>query len=170
MTVLRKFAEDDARQPRLETSDSSVITAELAAIGVRFERWNARAVLAPDADQEAVIAAYRADIDRLMRESGYHSVDVVRIAKGTPDTEPMRRKFLDEHTHSEDEVRFFVEGEGAFYLRRAGHVYQVVCARNDLISVPAGTTHWFDMGPHPHFTAIRLFTNTEGWIAAFTGA
>jgi 1,2-dihydroxy-3-keto-5-methylthiopentene dioxygenase len=24
------------------------------------------------------------------------------------------------------------------------------------------------MGPAPHFTAIRLFTNTEGWVAQFT--
>jgi 1,2-dihydroxy-3-keto-5-methylthiopentene dioxygenase len=25
------------------------------------------------------------------------------------------------------------------------------------------------MGPNPHFIAIRLFTNPEGWVAKFTG-
>ncbi|MEO9170422.1 MAG: cupin, partial [Candidatus Baltobacteraceae bacterium] len=83
--------------------------------------------------------------------------------------EPMRKKFLDEHQHVEDEVRFFVEGRGAFYLHAGGRVYQTVCCKGDLISVPAGTKHWFDMGPDPEFTAIRLFINPEGWVANFTG-
>ena len=40
---------------------------------------------------------------------------------------------------------------------------------NDLISVPAGMRHWFDMGPAPNFTAIRMFTTPDGWVARFTG-
>jgi 1,2-dihydroxy-3-keto-5-methylthiopentene dioxygenase len=44
-----------------------------------------------------------------------------------------------------------------------------LCERGDLISVPAGTRHWFDMGPAPRFTAIRLFTTPAGWVANFTG-
>ena len=82
----------------------------------------------------------------------------------------LRRKFLDEHTHAEDEVRFFVEGEGTFYLHLGGRVFRTLCCRDDLISVPAGTPHWFDMGPAPRFAAIRLFTNPEGWVARFTGS
>jgi 1,2-dihydroxy-3-keto-5-methylthiopentene dioxygenase len=81
----------------------------------------------------------------------------------------MRRKFLSEHIHGEDEVRFFVEGSGAFYLRIGGKVHQVVCEKDDLISVPAGTRHWFDMGPDPHFCCIRLFSNPDGWVAQYTG-
>jgi 1,2-dihydroxy-3-keto-5-methylthiopentene dioxygenase len=45
----------------------------------------------------------------------------------------------------------------------------VLCEKNDLISVPAGTPHWFDMGSEPNFTAIRIFDNPEGWVAQFTG-
>ncbi len=45
----------------------------------------------------------------------------------------------------------------------------VLCEKNDLISVPAHTPHWFDMGSEPNFTAIRIFDNPEGWIAQFTG-
>ena len=66
-------------------------------------------------------------------------------------------------------MRFFVEGAGMFYLRAAGKVHMTLCERGDLISVPAGTRHWFDMGPSPRFTAIRLFTTPEGWVANFTG-
>ncbi len=86
-----------------------------------------------------------------------------------PNKEALRKKFLDEHTHSEDEVRFFVEGQGLFCIHKAGQVFLVLCEKGDLISVPEGTPHWFDMGSEPRFTAIRLFTHTEGWVARMTG-
>jgi 1,2-dihydroxy-3-keto-5-methylthiopentene dioxygenase len=136
---------------------------------VRFERWSADAELAPGADQAAVIAAYRSAIERLQNECGYQSVDVIRLERGAPNVEAMRAKFLDEHRHSEDEVRFFVDGRGSFYLHVGDKVYQTICVRGDLISVPAGTKHWFDMGPDPEFTAVRLFVNPDGWVANFTG-
>ena len=166
---LRVYADDAPGQPILETGDGDRIAAELAAIGVRFERWSAATELARGADQDAVIAAYRSQIDCLMRENGYQTVDVVRLERGSPNAAAARAKFLDEHRHAEDEVRFFVEGRGAFYLHVGDRVYQTVCVRGDLISVPAGTKHWFDMGPDPEFTAIRLFVNPDGWVGLFTG-
>ncbi|HVA29234.1 MAG TPA: cupin domain-containing protein [Candidatus Baltobacteraceae bacterium] len=168
-TTLRIYNDSDPSATVLETSDGERIARELREIGVRFERWAADAELAPGADQAAVIAAYRSSIDALIAECGYQSVDVVRIERGTPNTEPIRKKFLDEHRHSEDEVRFFVEGRGAFYLHVGDRVYQTICTKGDLISVPAGTKHWFDMGAEPEFTAIRLFINPDGWVANFTG-
>ena len=62
-----------------------------------------------------------------------------------------------------------MEGAGLFCLHIGDEVYQVLCEKNDLISVPAGTPHWFDMGSEPNFTAIRIFDNPEGWVAQFTG-
>ena len=169
MTRLTVWAEDDPEKVHLATDDSAEIMSGLAAIGIRFERWAANAVLPPGADQTLILATYSADIDRLKRERGYATADVVRLAKGTPNTAPIRSKFLDEHTHAEDEVRFFVEGSGAFYLRGGSCVHQVVCEAGDLLSVTAHTRHWFDMGDSPYFTAIRLFTDPAGWVARFTG-
>jgi 1,2-dihydroxy-3-keto-5-methylthiopentene dioxygenase len=168
-TLLRVYDESCPDELVLETTDGERIASELRPHGVRFERWAADAELPKGADQEAVIDAYRSSIDQLIAQCGYQSMDVVRIERGTPNTEPMRKKFLDEHQHSEDEVRFFVEGRGAFYLHLGGRVYQTVCVKGDLISVPAGTKHWFDMGADPEFTAIRLFNNADGWVANFTG-
>ncbi|HRQ65622.1 MAG TPA: cupin domain-containing protein, partial [Xanthomonadaceae bacterium] len=116
-----------------------------------------------------VIAAYRADIDRLMREEGYQAVDVVSLAPDHPDRAALRAKFLEEHTHSEDEVRFFVAGAGQFSLHVGNKVYEVLCEAGDLIGVPDGTRHWFDMGPNPSFVAIRFFTEPDGWVGHFTG-
>jgi 1,2-dihydroxy-3-keto-5-methylthiopentene dioxygenase len=168
-STLRVYDDTDPSAPLIDTSDRAEIARTLNAAGIRFERWEANVALAADADQESILAAYAHDVQRLKDECGYTTADVLRLAKGTPNTASMRAKFLDEHRHSEDEVRFFVEGSGAFSLRIGGKVYQTVCTRGDLIGVPAGTLHWFDMGPDPEFTAIRFFVSTDGWVANFTG-
>ncbi|QUD88361.1 1,2-dihydroxy-3-keto-5-methylthiopentene dioxygenase [Phenylobacterium montanum] len=168
MSRLTVYPDTSADAPILDTCDAAEIAKTLAKIDVQFERWPAEAVLAADADDAAVMAAYAGAIDRLKAEGGYQAVDVVRMAPDNPQKEMLRRKFLSEHRHAEDEVRFFVEGEGLFCLREAGKVHMVLCEAGDLISVPAGIRHWFDMGPAPRFTAIRLFTNPEGWVAQYT--
>jgi 1,2-dihydroxy-3-keto-5-methylthiopentene dioxygenase len=167
---LAVYADDAPAQALLVTTDGSDIARELGRVGVRFERWTAERELPAGAASADVLSAYAASVRRVQSEGGYGTVDVIRLAKGTPDTAPMRAKFLAEHRHTEDEVRFFVEGSGAFYLHLDAKVYQVVCARGDLISVPANTPHWFDMGPDPEFTAIRFFNNQEGWVAQYSGS
>jgi 1,2-dihydroxy-3-keto-5-methylthiopentene dioxygenase len=162
----------DETQPHLELAthaEHAAIARELAAVGVRFEQWEAAQPVVPGASQDEVIAAYRADIDRLMREEGYQAVDVISLEPDNPDRAAFRKKFLNEHTHSEDEVRFFVAGAGQFTLHIGDKVYEVLCESGDLIGVPDRTRHWFDMSESPYFIAIRLFTNKEGWVAEFTG-
>ena len=100
--------------------DGAAISSALADIGVRFERWAATAELAADASQDDVITAYRADVDRLMSESGFESVDVVALTPDHPDRDAFRKKFLEEHTHAEFEIRFFVDGSGQFNLHKDG--------------------------------------------------
>ena len=168
-TTLRVFDENQPAAPLREVTAGDEIARELAAVGVRFERWNTDAQLAPGADAAAILDAYRSSVERIQRDGGYETVDVLQLAKGTPNTEPIRKKFLDEHSHTEDEVRFFVAGSGSFYLRLNGHVYQAICVRGDLLSVPAGTRHWFDAGEQPFFTALRVFSNRSGWVPHYTG-
>ncbi|MFC6669147.1 1,2-dihydroxy-3-keto-5-methylthiopentene dioxygenase [Marinobacterium aestuariivivens] len=169
MSAITVYREDNPQQPLLQSEQGDEIAAALNGIGVRFERWQADREITPGMDPDEIMAAYDAEIRRLKESEGYVTVDVVSMTADHPQKDEFRQKFLSEHTHSEDEVRFFVDGEGMFYLHSEGKVYQVLCSRNDLISVPANTTHWFDMGPEPRFTAIRLFNNPEGWVANFTG-
>lgn len=170
MSELTVFADSDAAVPTFKSSEHSAIAAALASVGVRFERWQASQSVSADDSHEAILAAYQNDIDRLIAENAYKAVDVVGLSENHPDKIEMRKKFLDEHTHSEDEVRFFVDGQGLFSLHIDNAVYEVLCQKGDLISVPANTPHWFDMGPNPRFVAIRLFNNPEGWVANFTGS
>lgn len=169
MSHLRVYSESEPARPLVETTDFERIAAELAEAGIRFERWRSGRDLPADADNEAIIDAYREEIERLVSERGYQTFDVVSMNPEHPERDAFRRKFLEEHTHSEDEVRFFVRGQGLFVIHVAEKVYSMLCEKDDLISVPANTRHWFDMGPNPRFTAIRVFNNPEGWVAKFTG-
>lgn len=168
MSELTILPESGEGQSEVYT-DFESIRDHLAAIGVQFERWAANHPLSEAAGQEEVLAAYKADIDRLTETYGFQSVDVVSLTPDNPKKDEFRNMFLSEHQHADFEVRFFVDGSGMFYLHPDDKVYMMRCDKGDLISVPAGTRHWFDMGPNPFFKAIRLFTTPEGWKAEFTG-
>src|SRR4051794_37339736 len=117
MSELTVYLDSDPGHPRSYT-DLASIQRELAAVGIRFERWEANQPLAPGAGQEEILAAYRESVDRLMREKGFQSADVIKMVPDHPQKVEMRNKFLSEHTHSEDEVRFFVEGKGLFNIHK----------------------------------------------------
>ncbi|MDC3957015.1 1,2-dihydroxy-3-keto-5-methylthiopentene dioxygenase [Polyangium jinanense] len=175
MSSIHVFRENAPGALVRASQDHAEIAAILRDVGVRFEAWEASFSFTPSATAEEILAAYREPIETLCREGGYPSVDVARLSPAPNDpssaekARAARGKFLEEHTHDEDEVRFFVHGAGVFYLRLAGQVLAVRCERGDLISVPAGTRHWFDMGTQPDFCAIRFFGTPAGWIGNFTG-
>ncbi len=167
VAAVRKVVERSSDLPRLQ--------AILGKRGVRLERWRADIALPDGATSDTILAAYAPELARLRTEAGYPSADVVRFVPD--DANPAwpelaaaaRAKFLAEHRHGEDEVRFFVEGGGVFFLRFDDGVIAIRCERGDLLGVPAGTRHWFDMGSRPRFCAIRVFSTTDGWVATFTG-
>lgn len=170
MSRLRIFHVNAPQTPLQVLHEHAAIAAELRTIGVEFEQWTPAHPVVPGDPADAILAAYRSDIDRLVAANGFQSVDVVSIAPDNPNKEAMRAKFLDEHAHKENEVRFFVAGSGLFDLHVGSKVYEVLCEKGDLISVPDGATHWFDMGPQPSFVAIRFFTQPDGWVGHFTGS
>ncbi len=176
-------------EPFERYTDPVEIAKRLEKIGVLFERWPLEKPLPKEAGQEEVLKAYASEIERLKERFGFGSVDVVSVTPDHPKRKELREQFLKEHTHADFEVRFFVAGRGLFYLhpeeghrkrpghlrepsppRNSGHVYLVLCEAGDLISVPAGTKHWFDMGERPDLKVIRFFTTREGWKAEFTGS
>ena len=170
MSRLTVFEDDVPGQAVLCTEAPDRIASELERIGVRFERWESPVQLSPQDSPEVILAAYRPHLDRLMGESGAGSADVIKLDPSTPNLAAIREKFLSEHTHTEDEVRFFVHGQGSFILHVDGRVYDAHCTAGDLIAVPNGIPHWFDAGVEPFVTALRVFTDTSGWVAHYTGS
>jgi 1,2-dihydroxy-3-keto-5-methylthiopentene dioxygenase len=168
MTILAVYR--DNAELMEKTEDFETIANRLHGVGVLFERWQADRKLDDDATQDDIISAYRGSVDRLMQHYNFKSADVISMTPDHPDKEALRNKFLDEHTHSDFEVRFFVEGRGLFFIHADDRVHAILCTEGDLISVPAHTPHWFDMGPEPQLKCIRLFTTPEGWVADYTGS
>ncbi|KAF0192758.1 MAG: 1 2-dihydroxy-3-keto-5-methylthiopentene dioxygenase [Gammaproteobacteria bacterium] len=168
MSMLRIYQDSDASELG-SFSDFASVSKRLEKIGVLFEQWSASQPLKDSDSSDTILSAYKTPVDRLMAKYGFQSADVVSLQPDHPDRETFRKKFLDEHTHTDFEVRFFVRGQGLFYIHAGDKVYCVLCEKGDLISVPADTRHWFDMGTRPQFTCIRLFTTPEGWVASYTG-
>lgn len=172
MTLLTVWPDDSPDQVRLSTTDAEAITRELKDLGVRFERWDVVENLPLEVTSDEVLEAYRPQVDKVIAEEGYRLVDAVRM---TPSPDPSwtaeaaqaRQTFLAEHTHDDDEGRFFVRGSGVFYLHIGA---QVLCEAGDLLSVPAKTTHWFDMGTRPDYVSVRFFHDDGGWVGNFTGS
>ncbi|MBV8181077.1 MAG: cupin [Mycobacterium sp.] len=174
MTLLQVMADSDAADVRLRTADAGLIGIELAYRGILFDRWPTKPDLDVRRPPGQLLAEYADPVNALNGDGRYKYIDVAALQ---PNDDPgwldtasaARSKFLAEHRHAEDEVRFFVAGRGCFYLHLAPEVLAVVCEGGDLLSVPAGTRHWFDMGARPDFAAIRFFEQEDGWIGDFTG-
>lgn len=150
-------------------TDFSRIQELMAQQGVEMSRWTANAPLKDGDDQETVLKAYEHELGPYMKKHGYQSADVINVHKDTPNVEELRGKFLKEHTHSENEIRFFVDGAGLFWFHfDDGMVARLTCVKGDFLSVPQGYKHWFDLAPYYHVKAIRIFSNKEGWVANYT--
>jgi 1,2-dihydroxy-3-keto-5-methylthiopentene dioxygenase len=145
------------------------VTTYLASIGIEYERWEPAHAIEPDAKPEEVLAAYSVEIDKLKRRGGYVTADVIDVNPNTPNLEAMLAKFNREHWHDEDEVRFTIYGRGLFHIRpRSGSITAIVVEAGDLIRVPRGTWHWFDLCAERTIRVIRLFQDTAGWTPQYT--
>lgn len=156
-------------QGGLRVLDTAEIKAFLNQRGIIFEQWEASQPLNDDDSQETILKAYEHELGPYMARHGYLNADVINVHKDTPNIAEIRLKFLSEHTHDEDEVRFFVDGEGEFFFH-LDQVFSLLCQRGDFISVPKGHKHWFDLAPKYHVKAIRVFQTKEGWVARYTGS
>jgi len=136
----------------------------LAPFGMSYERWPLEERVDPDATSEEILAAYAPEIDELKRRGGYVTADVINVTPDTPGLDAMLAKFSKEHRHTEDEVRFIVKGSGLFHIHPDHHpVFSITVVAGDLITVPTGIRHWFDLCADRTVRAIRLFQDITGW-------
>ena len=155
-------------------TEPRAVRERLAVVGIQFERWQPSHPVATDAAAEEVLAAYSAEIDRLKKEGGFVTADVIDVKPATPGLDAMLAKFSREHWHDEDEVRFILEGRGVFHIHPreggpdGGPVIAIEVGPGDLLRVPRGTWHWFDLCADRRIRAIRLFQDPAGWTPQYT--
>jgi len=150
-------------------TDEAEVRRTLGRVGIDYERWQPAHELPEAASAEAVLAAYAPEIDRLKKAGGYVTADVIDVSPRTPDLDAMLARFSREHWHDEDEVRFILRGRGVFHIHpQEGPVMAIEVAPGDLIRVPRGTHHWFDLCAEKDIRAIRLFQDVSGWTPHYT--
>jgi 1,2-dihydroxy-3-keto-5-methylthiopentene dioxygenase len=154
---------------RRSIQEPDQVEAFLARYGIDYERWTADRPAGADLTAAEILEAYADPIDTLKRRGGYVTADVIDVKPDTPNLDAMLAKFRSEHWHDEDEVRFIVEGRGLFHISPPrGPVFAIEVEPGDLIRVPRGTRHWFDLCADRRIRAIRLFQDPSGWTPHYT--
>ncbi len=149
--------------------DPAEILAYLASRDIEYEKMVPLEGLALSAPADVILSHYEAKINELKAKGGYVTADVIDIKSDTPNLDTMLAKFNSEHWHDEDEVRLIVEGRGLFHIHPPNNpVFSIEVVAGDLIRVPRGTHHWFDLCGDRRIRAIRLFQDMSGWTPHYT--
>lgn len=150
-------------------TDAEEVTRYLAGIGIGYEKWDTSRAVTANAPAEEILAAYGEEIEQLKARGGYVTADVIDVNPQTPNLGAMLAKFNREHWHDEDEVRFIIHGRGLFHIHPVGgSVVGIEVEAGDLIRVPRGTHHWFNLCADREIRAIRLFQDPAGWAPNYT--
>jgi 1,2-dihydroxy-3-keto-5-methylthiopentene dioxygenase len=156
-------------EKNITLTDADAIRDHLAAIGIEHERWENLKSIPDDASDDEILDAYSNEIELLKTKGGYVTADVINVVPTTPGLDAMLAKFNREHWHDEDEVRFIVKGRGLFHIAPPdGEVVAIEMEAGDLIRVPRGTRHWFNLCGDRTVRAIRLFQDISGWTPHYT--
>lgn len=143
--------------------------------GVLYEHWDVNKLteqlkekfVLSDQEKEDILSTYKEEIEDLAERRGYKAWDVVALSDATPNLEDLLKKFEQVHTHTEDEVRAITAGHGIFIIKgdeQTGY-FDVELEAGDVISVPEGNPHFFTLMEDRQVVAVRLFIETEGWVA-----
>jgi 1,2-dihydroxy-3-keto-5-methylthiopentene dioxygenase len=122
--------------------------------------------LSPE-DQQTILDLYEPELSDLKTRQGYLAQDIVVLSDKTPDLGALLRKFRREHHHTDDEVRFVLDGSGVFTIRRNGSIFDVTLQAGDLLVVPAYTRHSFELTEDRRIKCIRVFKDPAGWAAVY---
>jgi len=149
-------------------TDVAAIREYLEPHGIWYQRWDTEGRLSPSSTDAEILAAFAPEVEKLKQQGGFVTADVINVHRDTPNLDAMLNKFNKEHTHSEDEVRFTVSGRGMFHIHpENGPVFAVEVESGDLINVPRGTKHWFNLCDDRHIRCIRLFEDPSGWTPEY---
>lgn len=152
------------------------VKAFLAQHGLLFDRWSIDRVTGElkteyalsDEQKAAIIDAFQPELDDLKARQGYQTEDIVVLSEKTPNLPQLLDMFKKEHHHTDDEVRFVVDGHGVFTIKgKDGRYFDTVVEEGDLIVVPAYTRHWFTLAEDNKIKCIRIFKTPEGWVAIY---
>ncbi len=135
-------------------SGKAAVAEYLEKIGIEYDVWEPSYPLSPDATQAEILGAYSAEIETLKNRGGYVTADVINVSPQTPNLDAMLA---------------VVQGRGLFHVNpKTAPVVGIEVEAGDLIRVPRGTLHWFDLCSDRQIRCIRLFQDANGWTPWYT--
>ena len=155
---------------RIKTKSGEIINNKevktfLEKYGLYAEFWKPEI---SDSNVNDPLQKYKNQIDKLKKEFGYASADCCAMDKNTPNLDKMLQPFKKEHHHTDDEVRFTVEGEGIFGVNPlTDPPFEVYVEEGDLLVVSAMTRHWFELTEKKNICCIRIFKENPKWEAVY---
>jgi len=169
------MAEIRIRNTEERISGEENVKAFLANQEVLYEHWDTSKLASElqekfvlsEEEKAQVLSTYDSEIRDLAQRRGYQTWDIITLSDATPNLDELLKKFENVHTHTEDEVRAITAGKGIFIIKGSDDVgyFDVELEAGDVISVPEHKPHFFTLMENRQIVAVRLFIETEGWIA-----
>lgn len=169
MSILSVYHQSTPDTPNKVLTHGDDIAATLAEQGVHFEQRHVAERIRPGTPEGEVIASLRAQLDSMRAEFCVEAVEVLSVNPEHSQKDELRAGLIDERRHAGKDVRLFVSGRGLLNLRIGDYVFALVGERGDLVSVPAGTAQWFDLGDQPNLVLVRWFENEAARHAQLSG-
>lgn len=166
------------KKDKTEIKNFAEVCEILKPLNVQLSEWpvpknpELQSLLAKDKlsddEKSQILHHVRDRFEEQSRQYGYKTQDLVSLTSATPTLEDLLAKFDKIHTHSDDEVRYIIEGSGlfGFVLPNQEQVVLQVEA-GEYIRVPANTEHWFLLDAARRIKAVRYFVSPEGWVANY---
>jgi 1,2-dihydroxy-3-keto-5-methylthiopentene dioxygenase len=167
MSTLSVYHQSAPELPSKVLTHAEDISSTLAEVGVRFERWQPSTAVAAGSSAGAVVEAYQSLLDRYAAEQGRVTAQVISYGPGH-DAE-LRAGGLQEQFYPCVELRCCVAGRVLFGLHIGEQVFELLCTKGDLITLPSGSKHWFDLGEKPGLVLICLSAGDERPQASSSG-
>lgn len=146
MSRLTIFPEKQADHVQLETDLALEISALLEDQGITFKQaaWHGAVdSLLADEEQQSDI---KRDIVPLERQHQFPFHSLVIVDSLYPNFERLRLKYLSEYSVDKDELLYVLEGRLLLSFHINEQVLQLLCKAGDVVIIPAGVSHWLDIG------------------------
>jgi 1,2-dihydroxy-3-keto-5-methylthiopentene dioxygenase len=121
-----------------------------------------------DIEKKQLLTQLEPFLQEKFKQAGYYyqGLDMVVINPQTPDTEFPKPIC---HTHSDDELRYNIDGEGIFvFVFPNGSQARLKIEKNDILVITKGAQHWFEVTPKRTIKLVRFYTSKNGWTPIYS--
>ena len=168
MSRLSVYHQSLPEQPNKVLCHADDIARTLAEVGVGLEQWSVPAAVVLGLDVATLTNESQTLLAPLLAQ-GYVVDEVLSLKAADAQGLVLRERFADEFCLDGEHSSLFLAGRGLVSLHIEDYVYEVLCERGDLLTLPAGTKHWVDFGERANMAVIRLNKPTQGVTVRRTG-